>query len=56
MTVIELEARRRTIAKPQGPMARARHSVDIARPIEDVFNFVANGTNRSRPAILGMPQ
>jgi uncharacterized protein YndB with AHSA1/START domain len=26
-------------------MAEARHSVDIARPIEDVFDFLANGAN-----------
>ena len=29
-------------------MARARHSVDIARPIEDVFDFLANGANNPR--------
>jgi len=29
-------------------MARAQHSVDIARPIEDVFDFLANGTNNPR--------
>jgi uncharacterized protein YndB with AHSA1/START domain len=29
-------------------MARAQHSVEIARPIEDVFDFLANGTNNPR--------
>jgi uncharacterized protein YndB with AHSA1/START domain len=29
-------------------MARAQHSVEIARPIGDVFDFLANGTNNPR--------
>ena len=29
-------------------MTGARHSVDIARPIEDVFDFLANGANNPR--------
>jgi uncharacterized protein YndB with AHSA1/START domain len=29
-------------------MTEARHSVDIARPIEDVFDFLADGTNNPR--------
>jgi uncharacterized protein YndB with AHSA1/START domain len=29
-------------------MTRARHSVDIARPIEDVFDFLADGGNNPR--------
>ncbi len=29
-------------------MAGARHSVDIARPIEEVFDFLANGANNPR--------
>jgi uncharacterized protein YndB with AHSA1/START domain len=37
-----------TITQVKEAMARARHSVDIARPIEDVFDFLANGTNNPR--------
>ena len=29
-------------------MTGARYSVDIARPIEDVFDFLANGANNPR--------